>query len=129
MARHKTDSGGQPRVIHLSEPAAAILAEYAGRHPSGPCLRNSRGRPWSRNAVSCAMRRLRARAGLAGVGAVPHALRHAFITDALSVGLSVAVVAELVGHRSTAMIDRVYSHLGERTAVLQAAMDRVRPDA
>jgi integrase len=127
LGRHKTDSGGAPRVIHLTEVSAAILAEYAGRFPAGPVLRNSKGRPWCRNAVSCAMRRVRRRTGLIGVGAVPHALRHAFITDALSAGLSVAVVAELVGHRSTAMIDRVYSHLGERTDLLRAALDRVRP--
>ena len=128
LRKHKTDAGWAPRVIHLTERSAAILAEYAGRFPGGPVLRNSKNRPWSRNAVTCAMQRVRRKTGLTGVGVVPHALRHAFITDCLSVGLSVAVVAELVGHRSTAMIDRVYSHLGERTAVLRAALDRARPE-
>jgi site-specific recombinase XerD len=40
-----------------------------------------------------------------------YSFRHKFITEALLAGMNTAVVAELVGHRSTAMITSHYSHL------------------
>jgi integrase/recombinase XerD len=41
----------------------------------------------------------------------PHLLRHSFITNALRGGMNPLLVAQIVGHSSLRMIDRVYSHL------------------
>lgn len=41
----------------------------------------------------------------------PHLLRHSFITDRLNRQMSPIHLKEMVGHKSMAMIDRVYSHI------------------
>jgi integrase/recombinase XerD len=41
----------------------------------------------------------------------PHLLRHSFITNALRGGMDSMLVAQIVGHTSLRMIERVYSHL------------------
>jgi integrase len=54
-----------PRVVYLSEAAAAITAKLVARYPSGRLFRNSSGRPWTKDAVSCAFDRLQVRMGKA----------------------------------------------------------------
>lgn len=51
------------------------------------------------------------RAGLDRSLVHPHALRHAFVTNALRGGMNPMIVAQIVGHESLRMIERVYSHL------------------
>jgi integrase/recombinase XerD len=41
----------------------------------------------------------------------PHLLRHSYITWAIRRGMHPVQIRQIVGHESTAMIDRVYSHL------------------
>jgi site-specific recombinase XerD len=60
--------------------------------------------------MAARLRYLRAKLGL-GKPVTAYSFRHKFITDALLSGMSTAVVAELVGHGSTAMITSHYSHL------------------
>ncbi|HKF74975.1 MAG TPA: tyrosine-type recombinase/integrase [Candidatus Dormibacteraeota bacterium] len=43
--------------------------------------------------------------------AYPHLLRHSYITWAIGRGIHPVQIRQIVGHESTAMIDRVYSHL------------------
>jgi hypothetical protein len=43
------------------------------------------------------------------------------VTDALEAGIPIATVSELAGHRSTKMVEQVYSKLSERKAHLRAA--------
>ena len=45
----------------------------------------------------------------------------AVVTQALANGLSGPVVASLLGHRSTKMIDEHYSHLDQRGELLKEA--------
>lgn len=121
---------GRKRIIHLTEAATAILASGLERHPAGPLLRNTKGLPWTRTALNTQMRRLRARLGIGKeAGAVLYALRHQWVTDALESGVPIATVAELAGHRGTAMVERHYSHLSDRTEHLQSALSRIRPEA
>jgi integrase/recombinase XerD len=51
----------------------------------------------------------------------PHLLRHSYITWAIRRGMHTVQIRQIVGHESTAMIDRVYSHL-----VPQDAYDAMR---
>lgn len=129
LAGKTTARTGRARVIHLTEAAMVVLAGCAERHgEGGPLLRNTKGQPWTRTALNTQMRRLRDRAGLTGdKGAVLYAFRHLWVTDALEAGEPIATVAELAGHRGTAMIERHYSHLSERHAHLQASLSRIRP--
>jgi integrase len=52
-----------PRVVYLSERAAAITTRLARQFPTGPLFRNRRGRAWSKDAVGCAFDRLQVRMG------------------------------------------------------------------
>ena len=46
-----------------------------------------------------------------GVRAYPHLLRHSFATFALQQGMNPITLAQILGHESLVMIQRVYSHL------------------
>lgn len=128
LQRHKTaKKTGRPRVIYLSPPMVRLTRRLAAEHPDGSLFRNSRQRPRTRNAIRCRFRQLRKKLKL-GPGVVAYCYRHAFITDALERGISDATVAELVGHTSTDMIHRHYSHLSEKREHLrQAAAQAARP--
>ena len=107
---HKTAGAtGRPRVIVLTAAALELARRLARGHPDGALFRNGRGKPWTRNATACAFRRLRARLGL-GREATAQAFRHRFATD-LARRQPNTVVAALLGHTSTAMVDRCYSHV------------------
>lgn len=126
FADHKTSSvDGRPRVIYLTTAAMDLLRRLAQAHPEGPLLRNKRGAPWTRHAVAHRFARLRKRLGMGGE-ATADALRHLFVTDCLDKGVPIATVAELAGHKSTAMVERHYGHLHERHAHLLDAVSRVR---
>ena len=78
------------------------------------------GKPWTRNAIRCRFRNLRAKLPhLKGV--VSYTYRHSFVTDALENGVGVAQVAELLGHTSTDMVMQHYQHLREKREHLKQA--------
>jgi integrase len=120
-AAHKS---GKPRIIYLTPEITALLSSLAERFPSGPLLRNTRGKAWSERTLVKAMIATRKRAGIPRV--TNYGLGHSFATDALANGVPDAQVAELLGHSGTAMLHKHYSHLTAKTKVLRAALDRVR---
>ena len=63
----------------------------------------------------------------AGVKAMAYGYRHTFATDALVKGLPDAQVAALLGHSSTTMLHKHYSHLMSQAGVLRSASAMVRP--
>lgn len=121
-------TGKATREVHANEAAMAIVGPLCEKHPTGPIFRNRLGNAWTRNAMTCAMRRIRAKTGL-GKGAVPYSFRHLYGTDALDRGVDAAFVAELMGHRGTRMLLERYAHLEGRRDSLRAAARRVRPGA
>jgi site-specific recombinase XerD len=118
---HKCDRSGKPRLVFLP-PALCDRLGASGR-ASGPLLRTARGNPWTGRSITQAMRKVCAKAG---VKAIAYGYRHAYATEALSRGVPDATVAALLGHGSTAMLHRHYSHLGSRADVLRQAAARVR---
>jgi len=119
IRRHKTVRKGKRRVLYLVPAAVELLRELAARHPAGPLFRNRIGRAWTRAAIGYGVRKARAAAGLPGK--IAYGYRHGFATDALAAGVPDAHVAELLGHSSTAMLHRHYSHLATRVKVLTDA--------
>ena len=99
--------------MYLTPGMVTLCAELAREHPEGPLFRNTRGRPWTRDAIRLRFRNLRERLGLPK-GVVAYAFRHTYITDALEKGVPIASLAELAGHRDTRMISTVYSKLSQR---------------
>lgn len=119
---------GRARTVYLTPWVLGLFRELAAKWPEGPILRNRLGHPWTRHATSGRFRALRALEGSpAPEGVSAESFRHAFATDALEAGVPIATVAELMGHRSTRMVERHYSKLGQRTAHLHEALGKVRP--
>jgi integrase len=134
-----TPRTGRLRHVYLTPEAAAIVARLAAATPEGPIFRNTRGRPWTRNALALAMRRLRVKVKAPGArtpeereaarkgwkACTAESFRHGWVTDA-KLKLKNGVAAELADHRSTAMIDKWYGHVSERREELAAAAALVR---
>jgi len=104
------------RVIVISRRLGRLLVRLAQRgvEPGDCIFRNTRGRPWSANAVRCAMRRLRLRVGLgadlSGEKVVAYTLRHTQATLLVRRGVRDRLLAEVMGHTSPRMTQR-YVHL------------------
>jgi integrase len=118
--RKKTDL---PRVVYLTPVMIELCKRLCDRWPEGPIFRGPKRkghRPYSRNAIRCRFRRLRAKLPqLQGV--ISYTIRHTWSTDALERKVPVATVAELVGHKDLKMIQAHYSHLSEKRRHLQDA--------
>jgi len=108
----------------MTPEAVTILRELMTRHPSGALLRNTRGQEWAEQALVKAMISAREKAGIDH--AIAYGYRYTFATEALSRGVSDALVAELLGHSGTAMLHKHFAHLEAKGAVLRQALDQVR---
>ncbi|QJW98443.1 tyrosine-type recombinase/integrase [Frigoriglobus tundricola] len=129
LTEHKTaHQTGKPRVVYLSPAMLELTRTLAQRYRTGPLFRGPAGRAYSRNAIRCRFRRLREKLpNLAHFTA--YAYRHTFTTDALTNGVGIAQVAELLGHTSTDMVMRHYQHLAQKVQHMRdAAAKAVGPD-
>lgn len=125
LCEHKTaDTSGKPRLIILTPTATELLAAKVAEFPSGELLRNERGRKWTKDGIGLAVRRARKKAG---VSAIAYGYRHTYATNALAKGVPDATVAALLGHSSTTMLHKHYSHLTSQAGVLRSASAMVRP--
>lgn len=122
-AGNRTES---PLVIRLTPCMSTLTKILAHAHPEGPLFRNSHGQPWKRYSIKDRFVRLRKKLGLPK-GTVAYCFRHMFITRALLNGVSIATVAQLVGHKDTSMIAKHYGHLDQFSAHLDAAMLQANP--
>lgn len=100
------------------------MKTQAERYPTGALLRNRLGKPWTPKGIVWAMLKLRAKAG---VKAIAYGYRHTFATDGLASGLPETHVAGLLGHDSTAMLNKHYFHLTVKAGILRNAAALVRP--
>jgi integrase/recombinase XerC len=119
-------TGARTRVVALTPAALELSRRLVAAHPEGPVFLNSRGGPWTRHSVAQRLARLRRSLGL-GPEVVAAAMRHLFATDGLERGVGVATMAELLGHRSTAMVMKHYSKLAERHEHLKEGASKARP--
>ena len=110
---HIRDSkSGKPRDVVLSDEGAAFFEQStAGRPGDAPLLPRRDGR-WQRSAQWFPMRDACSAARI-----VPpigfHQLRHTWASLAVMNGMPLMVVARNLGHTSTLMCERHYSHLRE----------------
>jgi len=124
LTKHKTaGKTGKTRLVILTPNAITILRKQAEKFSEGALLRNARGGLWTKDGIGLAMRRL---SKAAGVKAIAYGYRHTFATDALGNGVPDAQVAALLGHSSTAMLHKHYSHLTSQARVLHEALLKVR---
>jgi integrase len=121
--RHKTGKKTKkPRVVYLTPPMQKLCERLIRERTEGPLFLNSRGKPWTANALRCRFRRLRDKfPALAGVTA--YCYRHTYCTDGLLNGVPLAQMQELMGHTSPAMMAH-YAHLGQQAAAMREAAAR-----
>lgn len=116
------------RVIPISRRLGRLLARLRRRQPEKDraVFLNHRGGPWTVNAVRCAFRRLRRRAGLVaderGENVVAYSLRHSGATAAIVAGVPIADLAGALGHSDIRMTNR-YVHLSP--AFLASVVERM----
>lgn len=117
-ARERREDPNIPRIIRVNRRLGRLLVRLLRRTSSreGHVFLNRVKKPWSGNAVRCRMRRLRERfpelqaINGAGENVVAYSLRHSSATVATAKGVRDKVLAELMGHASTDMVQR-YQHL------------------
>jgi integrase len=122
LHRHKTSKKtGQPRVVYLTPRLAEITKHLMEKHPDGALFRGPRsGKPFGMHGICSRFRRLRLKLPHLK-DAIAYAYRHSFATDALTNGVGVAQVAELMGHKSTDMVLRHYGHLADQIGHMKEA--------
>jgi integrase len=105
--RHKTN---RPLVVYLPPCLQTLTRLLVRMHPTGPLFRNFKGKAWTKDSVGSAIVRCRERAKLPDT-VIAYAYRHTFATQSLLNGVSLAEVAELLGHNDVRMVSQVYGHL------------------
>ncbi len=121
---HKTAEKTRKPLVVYCYPCLATITKILLSDTRKLLFVNIEGNQWSKDTVGRAMRRVRARAKVNEKITV-YAYRHSFATDALLDGVSLAVVAELLGHVDTRMVGRVYGHLDQHKGHLLDAAERV----
>lgn len=115
-----------PRVLFVNARLGRLLLRLRALTSEGPVFLNSKGKPWSGNAVRCRMRRLRKQGYLAPDGGreniVAYSLRHSMATVAVANGVRDKALADLMGHADPETTRR-YVHL--QIDHLRTAMDRI----
>ena len=108
MISYREAKGKQEaRAVYLTDKAVEILKR---NWREGIIFRNTRGEPWTSNAVRCRFERLEEKVGKRYC---QYLLRHSFITRKLLAGVDSHVVVQLVGHKDGRMIDKHYSKIAQ----------------
>ncbi len=101
---------GQQRYIHLDLEAMRFFREVcANRDPGETMFLRESGEPWAKDSQKKPMRRGCALARIQRFGF--HQLRHSAASRWITLGVSLKVVAEQLGHVDTKMVERYYGHL------------------
>jgi integrase len=113
------------RVVYLTETAFEITKRLAEKNPTGPIFRRKNGKPWDKNVVRCKFRRLKQLLELPELCA--YSFRHGFSTKLLEQGIPATVVATLLGHQSTRMLETRYGHIDQNPQFLLAQLNHSQP--
>lgn len=116
--------GGKERMVPLSAPARAALAEWLATWDRMEDTARRKGRPPSRHLFPGSgsaghltrqhfhllVKDMAVQAGLAPSRVTPHILRHAFATHLLAGGADLRVIQTLLGHADVATTE-IYTHV------------------
>lgn len=114
--------GERMRVIYFSRDAWKAVKKAAGKRKEGHVFLNSRGKPWTMNALRTAFYRLGINAAVDKLKA--GTMRHSFATNALAGGMDALTVSLLMGHSDPSTLARQYQHLTQRPDVLRKAIEK-----
>lgn len=102
--------GRRERVVYFENTTKRLLMRYVCGNGGEYLFSNRSGERLSRGAVLDMVRELARRAGVTGVRASPHTLRHTFAVRYLLAGGDQSSLQILLGHSSSEMVHR-YVHL------------------
>lgn len=122
LTDHKQAYQGKQRHLILNDEAVQIVKRRA-EGTDGLLFSGQNGRITA-TAIGSRLRRLTIKLGMRRV--VPYGYRHTFATDALTNGIADVHVASLLGHASTTMLHKHYSHLTARMGMLRQVIQQVR---
>lgn len=100
----------QRAVYFATDWSWEIVQRLMQKYPEGPLLRNTIGNPWTGYSIK---NRFEDMEEVVGMRLTHYLLRHSYITMGLARGVDSHVLAKLVGHQSTAMLDKHYSHIAQ----------------
>jgi integrase len=107
----RQSKSGRPRKAYLTDEGVQLFKRLAaGRTGEDLLLRRANGRPWGPSNQQLPMRLACARAQIEPPISF-HQLRHAFASLCVKAGMPLKVVAEALGHASTAVTEKHYAHL------------------
>ena len=108
------------RPVWFATTGKETLERLVMANPSGPILRGTRGQPWLKTALEECHRRISRKIG---VVVTPKQTRKRFATKCIAAGISPAIVAKLLGHKSYDMTMRHYVGFEQQTLI--NALDRL----
>lgn len=114
------------RLVVYPAGYADRLRELAAARAGGPLFRNSRGGPWTAQAMRAQIGRAKRRLGLTGKF-VPYHLRGIFASERIAAGADSSVVGKMLGHSTPLMLHKHYHN--PDLATLQEAADLPNPKA
>ena len=120
----KLESKGKrsERVIWLNAEALEIVKRLASVNPEGKLFRNGKGTPWKKDAFARRFSRLSVRLRMPHL--IPYSLRFTFATESVLAGLDSIVLAKLMGHSLTKMLERVYAKHSKRGDFMLEQLNR-----
>lgn len=124
LLREESKGRKRRRVIYLDDISREIVERLAACHPSGPLFRNSRGQPWTADALSARFRRLRIKLGMPKLCA--YTLRHSYAHWQLTAGTDSHVVSKLLGHSDGRMLKTRYGHIESDVAFMSHTARQAR---
>lgn len=117
----------RPRFIYMTTTAEQVVRRLLKKHPTGAIFRNARGAAWTANSVNGQFEILEDKVGVKYCHAN---FRHTWITAKIIEGIDSHVVAKLVGHADSKMIDKVYSKVAaDHDFMLRAARQKPKRPA
>ena len=114
----------RPRAVYLPDEAYQIVERLTGHYTSGPIFRNSKGEPWTKNAVTWRFQRLKKKLNEPKLCAT--VLRHSWAHHQLREGSDSHLVSALMGHTSGRMLEERYGHINQAPDVLLQAANRIK---
>lgn len=108
-----------PRIVYLTDEALEITQRLVLAHPRGPLFRNTRGVPWTTDAVNCRFVSVQRKLG---TKYCLYAIRHTWMNRLLTSGVDGLTVAILAGHADPSTLARTYQHLSQDPDYLRNAV-------
>ncbi len=116
LESHKTRRAtGKPKIIAIVPKMMRLLEWIKERTNSEYVFLNSRGEPWTVNAINQRVQHIRERTGFEN-DVVPYTLRHRAATNSVLRTGNLKMTSLLLGHSSTSTTER-YTHIAQQQLV------------